>query len=173
MISICTLEFRKDLNPCVRFQIFKFNLKNRTKLHEVAHMHCISVAGNDPSTLCDNRNCTGWETDRLFKRKRMEGPVLSGLEPISVLFPITLTLCYMQVSQVIMIALPDAWPFSLLLLVCSAVCFAFFSVANCSVCTKSTVSQRILLHSLSVVWPFAMFSSSLCHWNNNFRWWII
>lgn len=56
----------------------------------------------------------------------MEGLVLGGLEPISVSFPITLTLCNMQVSQVIMIALPDAWPFSLLLLlICSTLFFAF------------------------------------------------
>lgn len=138
-------------------------------------MHCISVVAEDPSTLCDNRNWTGWETDRLFKRKGMEGPVLGGLEPISVSFPITLTLGNMQVSQVIMIALADAWPFSLLLLllVCSALCFAVFSVLHCRVCTKSTVSQRILLRSISVVWQFAMFSSSFCHWSNDLRCWII
>lgn len=61
----------------------------------------------------------------------MEGPVRGGLEPVSVSFPITLTLGDMQVSQVIMIALPDAWPFSLLLLllvVCSALCFLPFKL---------------------------------------------
>lgn len=83
----------------------------------------------------------------------MEGPVLGGLEPISVSFPITFTLCNMQVSQVTMITVPDAWPLSLLLLVCSALCFTVLSVFNCSVCTKSTVSQQrlILLRSISVV----------------------
>lgn len=167
MISTCTLEFRMDLNLCAPFQISKFNLKNRTKLYELVHMHCISVVGEDPSTLCDNRNWTGWETDRLFKRKGMESPVLGGPAPISVPFPITLTLCNMQVSQVIMIALPDVWSFSLLLLVSSALCCAVFSVLHCSVCTKSTVSQRILLRSITVVWQFAMFSSSFRHWNND------
>lgn len=37
--------------------------------------------------------------------KGLEEPVLGGLEPIRVSFPITLTLCNMQVSQVIIIAL--------------------------------------------------------------------
>lgn len=174
MISTCTLEFRMDLNLCVRFQISKFNLKNRTKLHELVHMHCISEGGEDPRTLCDNRNWTRWDTDRLFKRKGMEGPVLGGLQPISVLFPIRLTLCNMQVSPVIMIAMPDASPFSLLLLlVCFALCFTVLSVLRCSVYAKYTEFQHILLHSISMVWHFAMFSSSFHHWNNNFRCWII
>lgn len=142
-------------------------------------MHCVRVVGEDPSTLCDNRNWTEQETDRLLKRKGMEGTVLGGLQPISVSFPITLTLCNMQVSQVIMNALPDAWPFSHLLL-CPALCFSVFSCLHCSVCTQCTPPQllsvslhAILFPCISVACHYAIFSSSFPHWNNDIRCWSI
>lgn len=43
----------------------------------------------------------------------MKSAFLAGLWPMSVSFPITLTQRNMQVSQVIMNALSDTWPFSL------------------------------------------------------------
>ena len=54
----------------------------------------------------------------------MKRAFLAGLWPMSVSFPITLTQRNMQVSQVIMNALSDTWPFSLppARLVCSLCC---------------------------------------------------
>lgn len=54
----------------------------------------------------------------------MKSASLAGLWPMSVSFPITLTQGNMQVSQVIMNALSDTWPFSLppACLVCSLCC---------------------------------------------------
>lgn len=43
----------------------------------------------------------------------MKSTLLAGLWPMSVSFPITLTQRNMQVSQVVMNALSDTWPFSL------------------------------------------------------------
>lgn len=54
----------------------------------------------------------------------MKSTLLAGLWPMSVSFPITLTQRNMQVSQVVMNALSDTWPFSLhaARLLCSLCC---------------------------------------------------
>lgn len=131
-------------------------------------MHCVSVVGEDPSTLCDNGNWTEQETDRLFKRNGMEGTVLGGLEPISVSSPITLTLC--NGNECIAWCLAVLTPLPCLL--CSPflclLCFTpqcFLNLQYESLCGCH--------HFVSVVQHFAMFLSSFRHWTFNLRWWTL
>lgn len=92
-------------------------------------MHCIKtvwlnqllfsiiIFGLTLLMLCAGiKKWTKWETvwwcKRERKRKAMKGYFLAGLWPISVSFPITLTRRNTRVSQVIMNAVSEAWPFS-------------------------------------------------------------